>query len=283
MLQPDGKVIVSDYLFPSFGTIRVNTDGSLDETFGDNGKIVTTIHDASIPQATFLEPGGKISIAGISLGQGTYFSSVRYLANGTIDTTYGLDGISSTELPTDYRQVTSIALQPDGKLLAALSKSNNETGTYDFKIRRFNTDNTYDDSFGGQEGITTSFYSGYDEAFSVALQSDNKIVVAGATHNGINEEFAMARYTNTVLAVNQYTNDVSTITIYPNPVKDILHISTAAGSDVIDYIIYNMIGQVIFRSSGNDLDINTTSFSKGIYNIMIKTTKGTVIKRIIME
>jgi uncharacterized delta-60 repeat protein len=289
-LQPDGKILISDTTLmasidtpTTFGIARINQDGSLDTAFGNNGKVTTIINDGCYPYATFVQPDGKIIVAGKSVAGGSYFSSVRYLTNGDVDITYGNNGITSYFLSTDYREVNAIHLQSDSKLLAVLTKYNQPLESYNFKIMRYNPDNTHDGEFGGSEGIEMSFYSGYDEAFAIGLQSDSKIIVAGATYNGINEDFALVRYTNSVpLHVNRYESNPAGFIIYPNPVKDVLKLSPINGTEILNYTIYNMMGQVV-KSSHKGLEVDTSYFSNGIYNIVVTTGKGTESRKFIKE
>ncbi|MGK4567771.1 hypothetical protein [Flavobacterium sp. 3HN19-14] len=219
LLQPDGKLVVSasasdPELYSgalAYATVRFNANGSLDATFGENGKTTTLIDEVSLAATGFIQPDGKIIIAGRSIGANINFSTVRYNSNGTLDTTYGNNGIASSALSSDYREINDIYLQPDGKFLVAVSLYNQNKMYYDFKIRRFNPDGSYDADFGGIFGVTTSFYNGYDEAFSIGLQSDSKIIVAGATNNGINNDFAISRYTNSLLNVENENSPFSPV------------------------------------------------------------------------
>jgi uncharacterized delta-60 repeat protein len=285
-IQQEGKIIVSGNYFNGNGqlscvTLRYTINGILDNTFGINGVVTTPI--PIFVNSNFVQSDGKIIVAGTSNnGSDTNFSTVKYNSNGTIDTTYGINGITFSILD-NYNQINSIILQPDNKILVALSQYNPEQNPNNFKVKRINTDGNYDNDFGGQQGITTSFYNGYNEAFSIGLQSNNKIIVAGTTNNGINNDFAITRLTNTVLSVDDFNNEASNVIIYPNPVTNSLNIKTSNELDVIEYSIYNMLGQIIYKSDDNNGKVNTTNFSNGIYNIQIKTNKGIVSKKFIKE
>ncbi|MCP4093804.1 MAG: hypothetical protein GY747_10185, partial [Planctomycetes bacterium] len=85
------------------------------------------------------------------------------------------------------------ALQADGKIVVA-GYSNNGVDN-DFMLARYDTDGSLDTSFGGGDGFTTTAIgSGGDIAWSLALQADGKIVLAGQSSNGSNDDFAYARY-----------------------------------------------------------------------------------------
>ncbi len=293
LLQSNDKIVVTGSASdpnvfndtPVFVALRLNPNGVLDTTFGVNGKATALVNDNCFAYAGFLQQDGKILTAGLSFGAGgIYFSSMRYNDNGTIDATYGTNGSASTNLSFDYRIINSVVLQPDGKFLVALSQYNQPSDTYDFKVRRFNPEGTFDNDFGGFPGVTTSFFNGYDEAFSMGLQSDYKILVAGTTHNSITNDFAITRYTNTVLSVPGF-NSSSDLVLYPNPVSSILNIKTSDDSEIeiMECCIYNMLGQMVYKNSGNETAIDARSFSTGIYSLQIKTTNGLINKKFIKE
>src|SRR5262245_57269991 len=87
---------------------------------------------------------------------------------------------------------TSMAIQADGKIVVA-GYSYNGINT-DFALARYNANGSLDTTFSGDGKLTTSISSGNDGIASVALQADGRIVVAGYSYNGANNDFALARY-----------------------------------------------------------------------------------------
>ena len=111
---------------------------------------------------------------------------------GDLDTTFGTGGIVTTGFGAASDYARGVAVQSDSKIVVAGYSSN---GTQDvFALARYNTDGSLDTSFGGNGQVTTAFGFGHDRAYSVAVQSDGKIVVAGDSSNGLNDDFAVARY-----------------------------------------------------------------------------------------
>lgn len=293
LLQPDGKIVVAGSashpdLFndtPAFVAVRFTTNGVLDTTFGTNGRAAMLANDNCFAYAAFSQADGKILLAGQSFGGSMiYFTGGRFDTNGAVDTSYGTAGTSSGALAYDYRVINNIQLQRDGKLLVALSQYNQPQNSYDFRIRRFNPDGTYDNEIGGLAGISASFFSGYDEAFSIRLQSDDKIIVAGNTFNGLTNDFALIRYTNSVLG-NEAFDFASSWVLYPNPTRGILNVKASADNttDIGKLRIYDMLGQLVYESKDDQTTIDTRSLGAGIYNLQISTSKGTVNKRFIRE
>jgi len=280
-LQQEGKILVSGTSYYSgfntqFFTRRLNVDGSLDTTFGTNGQITTPIQGYVL--SNLVQSDGKIVVVGMSGG----LSLIRYNPNGTIDIAYGTNGIASSSLD-NYNQINSVFLQPDNKILAAISQYNPLQNPNEFKVKRINTDGTLDNDFGGNNGITTSFYDGYNEAFSIGLQSNNKIIVAGTTYDGINNNFALTRLNNNVLSVADISENQTNLVIHPNPVKNLLNIKLNREISIIDYTIYNLVGQVIYKKSETTPQINIENLTKGIYIIQINTSEGIFSKKFIKE
>lgn len=297
ILQPDGKIIISTSLannnsVTGFATFRFNANGSLDTDFQTG---ITNVDTSCLAKAVFLQTDGKIIVAGRSMAyegfEIYYFVTARYNPDGSPDTTYGTNGILKSYIGTywtPYNLVQAVVLQPDGKFVVAMTKpeqnpSSPTPNSYDFSIIRFDAAGNYDNDFGGSGQITTNLYNKYDEAFAMILLPDNKIIVAGTTDTGINRDFAMARYNNIVeLGVADFTPNTDLI-LYPNPVNDILHIKTKEDLEIMNYSIYNMLGQMVYKDSGANLEIPTANFSKGIYNLSINTNKGSVSKKFIKE
>jgi uncharacterized delta-60 repeat protein len=196
-IQSDGKIVAvgqsSNGTNDDFGVVRYTIDGTLDATFNGTGKVQTAIGNGTdIANAVAIQADGKIVAAGNSSnGSNNDFALVRYNVNGTLDTSFNGTGKVTTALGTGTDVIQSVAIQPDGKIVAAGFYSNG-TNT-DFAVARYMTTGTLDPSFGSGGFIGVPIGSSNDFGFSVAIQSDGKIVVAGHTFNGTNYDFAVTR------------------------------------------------------------------------------------------
>ena len=194
-IQPDGKVVVAGRSGGDFAVVRFNADGSLDTTFGSNGHVTTSVSSgtasppwASEARGVVIQPDGKIVVAGSSGGSSTDFGVVRYNADGSLDTTFSGDGIVITRVGLSGGPAYAVALQSDGKIVVG-------GGYWDFELVRYNTDGSLDTTFDGDGQVVTDFGSINDVVYALALQSDGKIVAAGASEAGDSEhDFALARY-----------------------------------------------------------------------------------------
>ena len=117
------------------------------------------------------------------------------ISSGSLDASFGGDGLTSTAIDAGSDQARGIAIQSDGRYVVA-GWSDTGGGNYDFAVLRFNADGSLDSSFSGDGKQTTSIAAGTfaDKAYGVAIQSDGKIVLAGSTNNGTNDDFAIVRY-----------------------------------------------------------------------------------------
>lgn len=200
LIQPDGKIVAAGYSGTGnnyqFALCRYNVDGYLDTTFGGTGKVLTDF-SAGYDQASCvaLQTDGKIIAGGSMYNGGPYINAlVRYNTDGTLDNTFGLNGKVSTPVGTSDAGITSIAIQPDGKIIASCLGTTPATAR-DFAMVRYDTDGTLDNTFGTGGKVLTDFSNSYDFAFSVSLQTDGKIVLGGATGNGSDTmHFALARF-----------------------------------------------------------------------------------------
>jgi len=215
-IQSDGKIIVVGQIYPfDFAVIRYNTDGTLDNTFSSDGKIITPVGsfiDESC--AVAVQSDGKIIVGGssyINLSNSS-FALVRYNTNGALDNTFGNNGKIITSLGNGIAKGNSVAIQPDGKIVVAGHSDNGSN--YDFAVVRYNTNGTLDNYFGSNGKITTSIGNGNDEGHSVVIQFDGKFIVAGSTYNSSSQgnDFAIVRYNTNGTVDSSFSFDGIVIT-----------------------------------------------------------------------
>ena len=201
-LQQDGKILVAGFSTDSttgvddkFALARYNSDGSLDTSFDTDGKVITPIGGFDNALAVAVQSDGKILVAGGALiGTNSDFALVRYNSDGSLDTSFDMDGIVLTDFGTNNGDgAQAMALQSDGKIILAGSSFNRNTSDSDFAVARYNSDGSLDTTFDTDGKVTTNFGI-YDLGNAIALQSDGKIVIAGPSNNGIDGDFVLARY-----------------------------------------------------------------------------------------
>jgi uncharacterized delta-60 repeat protein len=155
--------------------------GDLDATFSDDGKRVTDLSArGDFAAAVAVQTNGKIVVAGSAAydTRDPRFAVARFNAGGTIDTSFGGDGKVRTNFTPREDAVWGVAIQTDGKIVAA-GDAGLRTGNSRFALARYNVDGTLDMTFGGGDvKVTTNWTSGDDPISSLVLQLDGKIVVA---------------------------------------------------------------------------------------------------------
>lgn len=208
-VQADGRYVVvgttyinNDYSSEDFAVARYNADGTLDSTFGANGKVTTDFPGlAAVASSVVIQPDGKIVVAGGAFPLFTFlgdFKVVRYNSDGSLDISFGNGGIVTTTFPQGS-YAFALALQPDGKIVAAgthfVDFSSADSSNTDFALARYNVDGTPDDAFGNNGVVTTDFDGFNDDVFAILIQPDGKLVAVGSAKNPATfYDFAAARY-----------------------------------------------------------------------------------------
>ena len=206
-LQSDGKIVVAGYGHNTttdhdFAVARYNPDGSLDTTFGTGGKVITTMstgNGADQAYAVAIQSDGKIVIAGKAEKS---LAVARYTTAGVLDTSFSGDGKVTTLLTGGTDVAFAVAVQSDGKIVVAgvaglglLSDEGN------YVVARYTSTGALDNTFGGDANgdstpdgyvITDVGSNTFDQAYAVAVLSDDKILAAG--HGG--DDIALLRYTS---------------------------------------------------------------------------------------
>ena len=198
-LQEDGKIVVVGHSFNTggqscFTVLRYDTDGSLDTSFADSGKVVTSVAKNGSADSVAMQSDGKIVVAGNSFidGGNNDFGVVRYNANGTLDTTFNGTGKATADFGA-HDLGHSVAVHGDGRIVVAGYRTNEDKKQC--ALACFKADGNLDTSFNGTGKVTTNFGGDGDaEGQGVATQSDGKTVVVGyATVAGV-QRFAVERY-----------------------------------------------------------------------------------------
>jgi len=212
-LQPDGKIVVvgttyvdNDFSEEDFAVSRHLPDGTFDPSFGGgDGKVTTDFPGlAAVASSVVVQPDGKILVAGGAFPNFTFLGDIavaRYNPDGSLDPSFGNGGIVLTSFPGQGSYAFDVALLPDGKIVAAGThfinfQPSEQTSDTNFAIVRYNSDGSLDTSFGSLGGgVSTDFDGNNDDAFSILVQPDGKLVAVGSALNLADfYNFAAARY-----------------------------------------------------------------------------------------
>lgn len=191
-IQSDGKIDASGYDNGNFAVLRYSTAGALDANFSSDG--IQTINFTGTDRATAvgLQTDGKILAGGYASAAGfDDFAITRLLSDGTLDTTFDSDGIATTTFSTTADdRMESLAVLTNGKIIAVGWVND---GTSDnIAVAKYLSTGALDTSFSGDGMYTYDHAAGQDRAQSVAIQSDEKLVIGGFATNA-NNDFIVVR------------------------------------------------------------------------------------------
>ncbi len=196
VVQPDGKIVTAggaDGGRRGFALARHNPDGTLDPSFGGDGRVTTNVSRGFDSAAGLaLQVDGKIVVAGGAGGLGGRVSLARYNADGSLDPTFSGNGKVLTNVTPGDDFATAVALQADGKIVVT-----GGAGGLGGRVAlvRYQANGNLDSTFSGDGKLMTNFTSGFDYATAIELQADGRIVVAGtANYEKRAARFALARY-----------------------------------------------------------------------------------------
>jgi uncharacterized delta-60 repeat protein len=214
-IQKDGKIVVGgrtqelDGSSSNVALVRYNMDGSLDATFGNKGKLVTSLAQDSQIKKILIQKNGKI----VAVGFTQDFLLIRYNIGGTIDRSFGKNGIVLTDFNSGYDIAVSAAVQNDDKIVVA-----GNVGTT-IGLARYRSNGSLDKSFGEKGKVITKLRNDLPQLSDIALQGD-RIIVAGTIYKTSTElkdfDFLLARYTAAGALDNTFGNEGIVYTNFGN-------------------------------------------------------------------
>jgi uncharacterized delta-60 repeat protein/CSLREA domain-containing protein len=174
-----GKITVAGMSFAGSKLMvaRYNSNGTLDATFGVGGRVVSSPAGLSFAVDVVLNADGSTFVTGVGTSSGV--AVVKLQANGTLDSSFGVGGVSSHVLDPNYSfGVGDVAQQADGKIVITATGSPS-SGNERFYVVRMNLDGTLDSTFDGDGYTLIDFGVLVQRPEAVKIQPDGKIVVTG--------------------------------------------------------------------------------------------------------
>jgi uncharacterized delta-60 repeat protein len=196
LIQPDGKILAAghsskDTLYtgplstnPQMALARYNPNGTLDNSFGVNGKVVTPFGKSSEINAMILQADGKIIAVGYTTDTMNvqHFALVRYNQNGTLDADFGENGKQYTDLG-DNSVANAVTIQMDSKIVVAgyYRYQKSVVGDKEIAMVRFLSSGKVDTTFNQTGKILTKINRIFNDIVSsIAIQADGKIILCGS-------------------------------------------------------------------------------------------------------
>jgi uncharacterized delta-60 repeat protein len=145
------------------------SSGTLDSSFDGDGRVTTDFFGGyADAYALVVQPDGKLVAAGSAInGSSVDFALARYHPDGSLDASFGSDGLVTTDFFGGYDNAYALALQPDGKLVVAGSAyigPSYSGSDYDFALARYHPDGSLDANFDGDGKLTTDFGGRFEGA-----------------------------------------------------------------------------------------------------------------------
>jgi uncharacterized delta-60 repeat protein len=291
VLQADGKIVVGCSSIPfdnsHFLVARFTSSGFVDNTFGNNGKVITKVGTFDFCASVVLQSNGKIVAVGYGILSTPDFVVLRYTINGSLDNNFSNDGIVTTDFGGSDGAFAA-AIQSNGKIIVAGGTSD------DFALARYNSNGSLDHTF-SSDGKTTTNFGQDEEAYGIGIMNDGRIVAAGVqkTLNSNNDNFAVARYhgdnaapeiiagkSNDEEIIITETSDenkidgekISSVHIFPNPVTDVLHVEGLNTSLPVILLVTNLQGTVIqtATAAGSEYSLNVSALKPGMYYLKVQ-------------
>ncbi len=188
-LQSDGKIVMVGGSGSDFVLARYNTDGSLDAGFGTGGLVTFDVGVGSSDEAraVAIQADGKIVVAGNAVVGRTSnnqfnfdFALARFNADGSPDLSFGNGGKVTTDFNGQTDRAFALAIQGDGKIIAAGSAAPASGISTDFAVARYDSTGAPDGSFGSGGKLTTDIGGAIDIAQNIVVQPDGAILLSGA-------------------------------------------------------------------------------------------------------
>jgi uncharacterized delta-60 repeat protein len=207
-IQTDGKLVVAGWADSDpapnitdydFALARYELDGSLDPTFGIDGRVLTDFgSNTDMAYTLAIDKNGKIVVAGSTTTlTRTDFALARYTHNGSLDPSFGQNGLVVTDFNGSIDSAVGIAIDRRGRIVAVGIATNPAPTFNDVGLARYKSNGTLDHKFGNGGLITTDLASNFDTAQDVVIQPDGKILVLGRSIIDLEKwlaDFSVIRY-----------------------------------------------------------------------------------------
>ena len=260
--------------------MKFNPTGYLDTSFGSEGVSLINFDNLDLypfTSASFdFANEDKIVVAGSygichEIGEGEFYTFfIRYLSDGTLDSTFGNEGILLNSISSFLMK--HFIIQGNNRLLIAGEILDCFEGGY-FHLYRLYSNGSNDPSFNEfMEEFTSS---------KIILQEDGKIVTVGSTwwYNG-DEDILITRHNNNPLNISDF--ETKNLIVTPNPTSGKFTVQNLTfNSENTTYEIVDVSGKIIKKGileSAEDI-IDISSSEKGIYFLKIQNQTFKIIKK----
>lgn len=292
-VQSDGKILMTGTVYTASTVydlvlVRLAANGTPDNTFGTNGKVVTILSTNQAYEqgnAIAVQSDGKIVVAARIANAGpTVFAVVRYSAAGIIENGFGTGGSTKINFNNSVDEPKAVAVQSDGKIVVVGSSVNGSNR--DIALARLTKTGAPDNTFDSDGKVTTALGTkAYGEA--MALQPDGKIVVGGyATISGLSQLFAARYNAGSIVGTQEIESGLHNLQVFPNPATSGAELRLKFRLDQIQdcrFLLFGADGRLIKSYPAEKLEAGSQTvllnipgnIPSGSYWLRIETAQGT--------
>jgi len=240
--------------------IRLNGNGSLDNTFSGDGKVlfdsIAFGNDDDFGKSLYVDNNGRIYVTGYSYnGTNLDMYVIRLSSNGSLDNTFDSDGkvfINNIAGSDSVDVGNSIYVDSNGKVYVTGRSYNGSN--YDMYVIRLNSDGSLDNSFGNNGKVIFNSIAGGDGddlANSIYVDSSGKIFVTGESSNGGDYDVYVMRLNSDGSLDNSFGNNGKVI------------FNNIAGGDGMDYVkdlFVDYTGGIYITGDSPNIDGNSDGY-----------------------
>lgn len=217
-IQKDNKIVITGYSISSatnnenITLLRFSENGNIDKSFGNKGLIVTEVSDKKdVGESIAIQHDGKIVVVGSTDHKPTTdIVLIRYNKDGSIDYSFGINGIVITDIKSSLDIGKSLALQSDGKIV--VSGFTHIINNFFMTLLRYDSNGDLDPTF-GENGIVITDINGTRGKMDMVIQTDGKIILVGPSEVENSHHFTVLRFNNNGSLDKSFGNNGVTKTI----------------------------------------------------------------------
>lgn len=263
--------------------VRVLADGTMDSSFGTDGKLVFSVNNYIDDLFSMdLSASDEIYVCGYTMLDDASFNGLiaKIDENGSL--VNGFDGDGIVEFNAGPQDVFADIKLFENQLYVAGSSGGFLFENRDFLLARYDVDGAIDESFGTSGATITTIFNSFDDANGMAIQSDEKILVAGKGNNSAssNNDAAIIRYFNNAnVGVNEM--HASSLQVFPSLLNSGDVLKAQWKNESFDTcVVLNSFGQCVAQmniaSQKGTIEMTTQGWAAGMYHLML-LEKGSVV------
>ncbi len=250
--QTDGKILLAgDYYATNgelkFTVLRLTPEGAFDQTFGINGFVDDVLGGDNQVSGMAIQADGKIVVTGF-VGFPKKLIVLRYLSNGTRDTSFGIDGLQN-QVIDELAEGRDVLIREDGKILLLGRMEDTQTNSNQIFLAQLLADGTLDTAFGNNGIFISPVPTASFGPCSMFLTEGNKLVV-GRNSSVSSNPLIITRFILdlNVGILNPGSDIQQNLLIYPNPITDhfTLHFALQA-PERVSINLFDMSGKLVRR------------------------------------